>query len=740
MQNYNSKFKILTIVASALLVLQFLPLPVSADYNQTAAVNYLKSRPLDEWGVMALASTSALGGVSLDFLKADPGAKPTDIEKRILAIVAAQQDPETFGQVNLIQKLTSNFNGTEINSSLASNLLNDDIFGLLALSAANKNLEIRKQLASFIKQNQNTDGGWSYTYKGADSDSNDTAMAIMALLSNGESSNSSPINSGFNYLAATKTATGYSFDATSGFGPDSASTSWVTSALTSANRAKPPEALSYLQNLQNSDGSFSWQDGSSGSALMTAYAVIALKPDFYPVRPAASGGGGGCNLNVRINADRTTILVGETAFLEAIGFVSATSWSLSDPTKAILFNSRVNTGKNTAEITGANPGSVMVSATADNCTTQITITITATTSSGTTPQFQVWIKGPSTTIFQGTLSFNNFSLTDSVGQTHSFTQPAAIGTVSEASRVNNFSYVIRNTSLGLFVECVANICPSGTTGWMYAVNGTKPNIGPAQYILSNGDTVIWFFGGSNDPVPAWPGSSNSSSASVNLTTNILPSSVANPPSVTLTASKTQINLGEAIALTWSSQNAQFVISSSPNSWAGTILSGTLNIQPAQTTTYSITVGACPAGFSWSGHMNTTLNPALPVCQSGTVNANGTVASASVTISVNQQPSIVFGIDTASINFGDLRASETSAARAVRLTNTGSANLRIAATLQSADSLYQQGLFLDGTIWSGYQTNLDANFAETVNLILQVPGNYQALGLRTGTLIFWATPR
>ena len=139
-------------------------------------------------------------------------------------------------------------------------------------------------------------------------------------------------------------------------------------------------------------------------------------------------------------------------------------------------------------------------------------------------------------------------------------------------------------------------------------------------------------------------------------------------------------------------------------------------------------------------MNTTLNPALPVCQSGTVNANGTVASASVTISVNQQPSIVFGIDTASINFGDLRASETSAARAVRLTNTGSANLRIAATLQSADSLYQQGLFLDGTIWSGYQTNLDANFAETVNLILQVPGNYQALGLRTGTLIFWATPR
>ena len=128
---FKDKIKYASIVLTVALIFTFTPLPAAADYDQPAAVNYLKSRPLDEWGVMALASTSALGGVSLDFLKADPGAKPTDIEKRILAIVAAQQDPETFGQTNLIQKLTSNFNGTEINSNLASNLLNDDIFALI---------------------------------------------------------------------------------------------------------------------------------------------------------------------------------------------------------------------------------------------------------------------------------------------------------------------------------------------------------------------------------------------------------------------------------------------------------------------------------------------------------------------------------------------------------------------------------------------------------------------------------
>ncbi|MDP3741021.1 MAG: DUF4430 domain-containing protein [bacterium] len=534
----KEKIKYLSAILVAGSLLSFVPAPALADYDQAKAISYLKSSPLDEWSVMTLASANSLTDVNLDFLKSDPGNKPTDIEKRILAIVAAGQNPETFGQVNLIQKLISNFNGTEISSSLAPNLLNDDIFGLLALAATNKNLENRAVLASFIKQNQNTDGGWSYTYKGSSSDSNDTAMAVMALLANGENFSSAPINNAFNYLATTKTSNGYSFDAVSGYGADSASTSWAISALNAAGRTIPSAAEGYLKSLQLPDGSFAWQAGGTGSTVMTAYAVIALNNDFYPVR---SG--------------------------------------------------------------GSNPSF---------------------------PQFQVLLKGPSSTIFQGTVSYNQFSLTDSSGQTHNFTQSMAIGTVSESARVANFSYTIRNTSFGLFVDCIAQICSQGTSGWMYALNGVKPNIGSAEYILQNNDKVIWFFGAPSDPVPTWPGSTNTSAA-LNLSANIV--APPTPP-----------------------------------------------------------------------------------------------------------PVIIFGIDTASTNFGDLRAGQTSDAKAVRLTNSGSINLEISTTMSNSDALFREGLFLDNSLWTNYRTSLDANFAKSVNLLLKVPANYQGRGSKTGTLIFWATPR
>jgi len=269
-----------TIVAACLVfsfLSNFLPSPASAAYDQAKAISYLKFQTLEEWGTQALAATNSLSGVNLDFLKSDPGNTPTNIEKRILAIAASGQNPEMFSQVDLIDKLVSKFDGTEIDGS--AGLLNDDIFGLLAFAAADKHADIQNKLADFLKKNQNPDGGWGFG-KGVVSDSNDTAMAAMALIASGSNGDVNLIKA-FDYLSVAKTSTGYSYDAVSGYGPDPSSTSWVISALRAAGRNVPAEAVTYLENEQQANGSF-------GQFLpATAYAVIALSGRYYPVKQAA---------------------------------------------------------------------------------------------------------------------------------------------------------------------------------------------------------------------------------------------------------------------------------------------------------------------------------------------------------------------------------------------------------------------------------------------------------------------
>ena len=554
-----------------LIITLFAAQPASAVFDKSKGISYLRSQPFDEWSVMALSSSGSLSGTSLEMLSTDPGNKPTDIEKRILAIVAAGQNPETYPSVNLVQKLTGFFNGTEINSTASSNLLNDDIFGLLALTAAGREASIRNQIAAFIKNNQNSDGGWGFSLSPSSSDSNDTAMAIMALLANGENSNSVIINKAFDYLAKTKSATGYTFDSASGFTPDAASTAWVISAHYSAGKTPPSAAVNFLQNLQQTNGSFAWQMGDAGSALMTAYALIALNNDFYPIKSTSTNSGSSGN--------------------------------------------------------------------------------------ATLPKFQVSIVTASNTIFNGEVAFGSTSVTDSSGQVHTFQPPLAIGTVPEAAKISSFSYVIKNTSLGLFVESIAGFGPSGDKGWQYAVNGTKPNVGAASKPLNNGDKIIWFYGSPNDKPPTNTSSSNSN---------------------TNTSSTGQIS--RMINLT-----ADIVGNTSgPNSSTGN-----------------------------TGNTN---------------QSNNTGGGAST---------IVFGIDTASINFGQLGPGQVSLAKSVKLTNGGNTNLGITTQVQGSDNLYPDGIYINSLSWRIYSSNLPPNSSNNASVILFVLSNYQGTGTKTGTLTFWA---
>src|SRR3989344_3279739 len=161
-----------------------LVLTVVLSGNLVKAVNLdaaLATLPqYEEWSIMAHASLAKPAGYSY---LASPinNSVATDYEKRILAIVAQGENPSSFGSEDFVAKLKSFYDGTQIGDR---SLLNDDIFGILALVAANQTSEITQNSRSYLLQNQNSDGGWGFATN-TGSDTNTTAMALVALSQTG---------------------------------------------------------------------------------------------------------------------------------------------------------------------------------------------------------------------------------------------------------------------------------------------------------------------------------------------------------------------------------------------------------------------------------------------------------------------------------------------------------------------------------------------------------------------------
>jgi hypothetical protein len=95
--------------------------------------------------------------------------------------------------------------------------------------------------------------------------------------------------------------------------------------------------------------------------------------------------------------------------------------------------------------------------------------------------------------------------------------------VKNASSVCGFTYHIKDTAYGPYLDKIGNDEASGTAGWLFAVNNVLPNTGAASYQLSGGDFVLWHFG-NFDWQPQAGGSSGSGNSSVQLTVNVTPQS------------------------------------------------------------------------------------------------------------------------------------------------------------------------------------------------------------------------
>ena len=51
-----------------------------------------------------------------------------------------------------------------------------------------------------------------------------------------------------------------------------------------------------------------------------------------------------------------------------------------------------------------------------------------------------------------------------------------------------------STQYGLYIKGINGRFAEGSSGWMYSVNGVKPNTSAGNYGIENGDVIKWFWG------------------------------------------------------------------------------------------------------------------------------------------------------------------------------------------------------------------------------------------------------
>jgi len=277
------------------------------------ALNYLRSQQdntgqiesfsASAWVVMAIAAAGEdpadwkVGSHPsiVDYLATNAATSANAYSKMILAAAAAGQDPTDFGERDFVALLEAEYDGNQIGDA---SLLNDDFWGVMALVSAGRDpatSTIILDSVAFILANQSDiDDGWGWGV-GGDSDVDDTAAAIMALIAAGQSPGSAAIGNALAYIKTTQMENGgfESWEATNadtdcrGISAIAAAGQDPTGVDWESGTGNDPvdNLLTFQQDGGADDGAFYWQDGTPGmsAAGTTASAIIALLGDYFPV-------------------------------------------------------------------------------------------------------------------------------------------------------------------------------------------------------------------------------------------------------------------------------------------------------------------------------------------------------------------------------------------------------------------------------------------------------------------------
>jgi hypothetical protein len=240
----------------------------------------------------SLADPSAQDFYLGDWQASGPGGAGTDAERGILAGVAGGIQTSRLSTAsdatrsNLVARLAELFDGTQIGEP---GLLNDDIFGVLALHHAGAPPELLRRIVDYLRTKQLSDGGWSWNASpGAPADIDMTGSVVAAFCAAGVGTADPDLQQALDLLHSMQDPVTGGFIAppeSFGIGVNTDTTSWVASGLIQCGidpqgpewtTAQGKTPLDYLVSLQRPDGHFAWTGEFDGGAFETYGSVRPL--------------------------------------------------------------------------------------------------------------------------------------------------------------------------------------------------------------------------------------------------------------------------------------------------------------------------------------------------------------------------------------------------------------------------------------------------------------------------------
>jgi hypothetical protein len=225
------------------------------------------------WALLGLAATGAKPGpAAIGYVKRGVGSQTAigDIERTVLVVRAAGQNPRRFGGRNLLSDILrhrrsdGSFDGYVSYTSFA-------IFALRRSGASPKTVA---SAARWIERHQNSDGGFNVGGRGA-SGIDDTATAVQALKLAGRTA---AARRGARFLARQQNANG-GFPLTRGAAPNSQSTAYAVQGLVAAGgyERAVKKGQAYIRSLTEPNGLVRYsRTGRQTPVWVSAQALMAL--------------------------------------------------------------------------------------------------------------------------------------------------------------------------------------------------------------------------------------------------------------------------------------------------------------------------------------------------------------------------------------------------------------------------------------------------------------------------------
>ncbi len=251
----------------------------------------------------SLAAPSAQDHYLGEWQASGPGGAGTDAARGILAGVAGGLQTSRLSTAadatrsNLVARIAELFDGTQIGEP---GLLNDDIFGVLALHQAGAPPELLRRIVDELRTQQLANGGWSWNASpGAPADTDMTGSVVAAFCAAGVGRGDPDLAAALELLRTLQDPATGGFIAPPeafGVGVNTDTTAWVLSGLVQCGidpqgpewtSAQGKTGFDYLLSMQRPDGHFDWTAEYAGGAFETFSSVRPLSGVAFSSAPPA---------------------------------------------------------------------------------------------------------------------------------------------------------------------------------------------------------------------------------------------------------------------------------------------------------------------------------------------------------------------------------------------------------------------------------------------------------------------